>query len=794
MSFAGDEDNRQTPFAHEGVGFHSLRVRLGLRRVRADLITLRTMAGSPRPHFLSLSLFAVCLAASCDKPDTAPGTDTPPGGTPAVEEKGPFANPGGMWMPAQLGAGGHAETLRELGLEYDPAALTKPTEFPLGAIVSLGGCSASFVSAEGLLITNHHCVTRVLSRNSSAEEDLTLNGFLAKTRAEERWAGPKQRVFVTISFLDVTEQVLGGLDKIEDPQARWKEMQDRREKLADTCEAATPDVTCTVASYFEGAQFFQITQLELRDIRLVHAPHAGVGVFGGEIDNWRWPRHTGDYSFLRAYVGPDGKPADHAPENVPYKPKHFLKIASEDLDPGDFVMVAGYPGRTSRLKTGDEVEDAASWFLPRKIARSEQYLAALEAAIGTDDTLRIKANPLVRGLANGLTNAKGMLDGLGKGGVAAKRKQQEAELQAWIEADATRKAAYGTVLAEIAALNAEGRATRDRDEALAELTRSSALLGRAYMIVDAAKKRDKGEGPSEDMIASTKTAFEEEHKSSYARELDRAALRLHLQRAAQLPAEQQPEALRLFVKAETIDDAAIDKALDGLYKKTKLEDPKQVMKLYSSATLASLQKSKDPFIVLVLALGPMVEAAEAIANERAGKMAVLRPRYIAALREFVESQGKVLAPDANSTLRITYGTVRGYSSGGTEHEPFTTASQMLAKHTGEDPFDLPEGVRTAIGAKNFGSYVDPELGELPIDFLADLDITGGNSGSPTLNARGELIGLVFDGNYEAMASDYVFMPDITRSIHVDIRAVLWVMDAVDGADHLLTEMGATPSL
>jgi hypothetical protein len=753
------------------------------------------MAGSPRPHFLSISLFSLCVATSwsCTKPDAAPGTDTPPVGKSDEVEKGPFANPGGMWMPGQLGAGGHAETLRELGLEYDPAALTKPTEFPLGAIVSLGGCSASFVSPEGLLITNHHCVTRALSRNSTPEEDLTQTGFLAKTRADERSAGPKQRVFVTISFADVTEQVLGGLDKIEDPQARWKEMQDRREQLADACEAANPDVICTVASYFEGAQFFQIEQLELRDIRLVHAPDAGVGVFGGEIDNWRWPRHTGDYSFLRAYVGPDGKPADHAAENVPYKPKHYLKIATEDLDPGDFVMVAGYPGRTSRLKTGDEVEDAATWFLPRKIARSEQYLAALDAAIGKDDGLRIKANPLVRGLANGLTNAKGMLDGLGKGGVAVKRKQQEAELQAWIEADAQRKASYGTVLAEIAALNAEGRATRDRDEAFAELTRASMLLARAQMIVDAAKQRDKGAGPSDESIAATKTTLEEDHKS-YARELDRAVLRLHLQRAAQLPAEQQPEALRLFVKGETIDDAAIDKALGDLYKKTKLEDPKQVLKLYSSATFASLQKSKDPFIVLVLALGPMIDAAQTIANERAGKMAVLRPRYIAALREFVESQGKVLAPDANSTLRITYGTVRAYSSGGNDYEPFTTASQMLAKHTGEDPFNLPEGVRTAIGAKNFGSYGDPELGELPIDFLADLDITGGNSGSPTLNDRGELIGLVFDGNYEAMASDYVFLPEITRSIHVDIRAVLWVMDAVDGADHLLTEMGVTPSL
>ena len=755
------------------------------------------MAGSSRPQFLSISLFAGCvlLSGACSKPDASPQTVKPAAVQAEVEEAPTlFENPGGMWMPAQLGSGGHAEILRDLGLEYDPAALTQPTEFPLGAIVSLGGCSASFVSPKGLIITNHHCVTRALARNSSAEKNLMEDGFLAKTMAEELWAGPRQHVYVTISFTNVTEQVLDGLEEIEDPQARWKEMQSRRSELVKACEAASEDVECTVASYFEGAQFFQIEQLELRDIRLVHAPDAGVGVFGGEIDNWRWPRHTGDYSFFRAYVGADGKPADHADTNVPYQPKHYLKVATEDLDPGDLVMVAGYPGRTSRLKTAAEVEQATSWAYPRTIIRYEQYLATLEQAIGSDETLRIKAAPILRGLANGLTNARGMLDGLGKGGLAATRKQQELELQAWIDADAQRKAAYGTLLAEIEALNAEGRATRDRDAAFAEINRSSRLLRRARLVVDAVNDREDGKGgPSKEKLASTEASLIESH-NSYAREIDQAVLRLHLKRAAELPAAQQPEALRLFVTAKTIDEAAIDKAVDALYKSTKLEDPKRVMKLYESAKLSTLKRSRDPFIKLALALAPISEAHEQLEQQRAGKMAVLRPRYIAALREFAKSQGQVLAPDANSTLRITYGTVRGYSSGGTDHVPFTTASEMLAKHTGEDPFDLPEGVRTAITAGEFGSYADPELGELPIDFLADLDITGGNSGSPTLNARGELIGLVFDGNYESMASDWVFMPEITRSIHVDIRSVLWVMDAVDGADHLLTEMGVEPQL
>lgn len=756
------------------------------------------MASSPVRSSLPLSLVVAALAlAACPRPDGSPvDPDNDPPATQDPEPRGAFENPGGMWMPAQLAAPDHRANLESLGLELDPEALTHPTAFPLGAIVSLGGCSASFVSSDGLIITNHHCVQRALTRNSTKDENLIEDGFLAKTRAEERWAGPNQRVYVTRSFTDVTEQVLAGLEDIEDPKARYDEMAERRKALREECEDGKDDVSCRVASFFEGAQFFLIEQLQLEDVRLVHAPDAGVGVFGGEIDNWRWPRHTGDYSFYRAYVGPDGTPADYAEDNVPYHPEHVLKIATGDLDEGDFAMVVGYPGRTSRLKTAAEVADAVQWWYPRKIERYEQYIAAIEAAQGDDETLAIKANPTIRSLGNGLTNAKGMLDGLGKGGLAETKAAQEAELRAWIEQDEQRKAAYGTVLDELQALNEAERATRERDMAFFEIVRSSRLFGRANMILDAAEERAKedGEPPTEEAVARAGAQLRESQKG-YATELDRAALRLHLVRAAALPEDQRPEALGIIV-GEAVDEAAIDKALDRFYGKTKLEDVDKVLALYEKGKLAKLNKSKDPVIAAMVAMRPALEALETREEETAGKLAVLRPRYIAAVREFAASKGETLAPDANSTLRITYGTVRGYKAAdqAEAYTPFTVASEMLAKHTGEDPFDLPEGVRKAIEAENFGPYVDPELGEVPIDFLADLDITGGNSGSPTLNARGELIGLAFDGNYESMASDWVFSPDITRSIHVDIRAVLWIMDAVDGADHLLEEMGVEPQL
>ena len=753
------------------------------------------VVGSP---FVSRSLLVVLASTAflaCTKPDASPGVTQPEGGD--VEPPTPefsFANPGGMWMPSQLAAPEHVENLEQLGLAFDPLALTKPTEFPLGAIVSLGGCSASFVSEQGLIITNHHCVQGALNYNSKEGHNLHETGFLAKNQGEELWAGPTQKIWVTRAFTDVTPRVLEGLDAISDPQARWEEVGKRRQDLASACEADKPDTRCVVASYFEGAQFFQIEQLELRDIRLVHAPDAGVGVFGGEIDNWRWPRHTGDYSFYRAYVGADGQPADFAPTNVPYQPKYHLEVATGDLDEGDLVFVAGYPGRTNRLKTATEVRDAVEWYYPRRIARLEQYIATLEQATAGNEALEIKAEPTLRSLNNGLTNSRGQLEGLSKG-LAADKLAQEQALRDWIAADAGRQAKYGKVLDELAALDAEQTPMREHDAALEELAGASALFGRAREIVGAAKKRSEDKAPSAKEIEKYELGLSVA-QTRYGREIDRAVLRLHLVRAAALPADQQPELLKVLVGAGPVDEAAIDKALTKLYAKTKLEDSKKVVELYRKATLAQLEKSKDPFIVAALAAQPSAEAIQSRQAAVAGKLALLRPIYIEALREWAASEGKTLAPDANSTLRVTYGTVRGYAPTPDlpVYVPFTTASQMLAKHTGEEPFDLPEGVIEGIRAKNYGSYADPDFGELTIDFLADLDITGGNSGSATLNARGELVGLVFDGNYEAMASDWVFMPEITRSIHVDIRSVLWVMDAVDGADWLLEEMGVTPSL
>jgi hypothetical protein len=740
-----------------------------------------------RARPLSLALTSSLVLACAGKADTAK-PEPPPAPAPFK-----FENPGGMWMPRQMAA--HAETLKKLGVAFDPAALTDPTAFPLNAVVSLGGCSASFVSPDGLLITNHHCVTRYLQTNSTPEQNLLKNGYLAKTQADEKSGGPTARVFVTTAVTDVTDKVLGGLESVTDGAERFTKIEERRKQVTNACEAGRPEMACTVASFFEGAQFYQIEQVEIRDVRLVYAPSAGIGNYGGEVDNWQWPRHTGDFSFLRAYVGKDGKPADFSADNVPFKPKHHLKVASDKATADSFVMVAGYPGRTQRLKTATEAQQAADWYYSRQIAVMEEQINLLEGLGKDSPEVAIKTAGKIRGLKNYYKNFQGVRDGLTKGGVAADKARVEGELQKWIDADAGRKAKYGDVLAQMAALAAEKAKTREHDVAHDELLRASALLQMADTIVKLAGEREKPD-------AERKLGFQERDQkdleqgaaameAAFSPVADRAVLRLFLTRAAKLPEAERPELLALFVGKDT-SEAGIDRALNALYKTTKLGETAARVELLRTATPASLAKSRDPFIKLALKIKPIVEAQKAKNEAAAGALALLRPRYIEALRAF---SGE-LAPDANGTLRVTFGTIRGYTPPGktAAYTPFTKLSEVVAKNTGEEPFHAPKALVDAVAARKFGPYVDPTLGEVPVNYLADLDITGGNSGSATLNARGELTGLVFDGNIEAMASDWVFMPAITRSIHVDIRYVLWVMDAVDNADHLLTEMGVTPAI
>jgi hypothetical protein len=520
-----------------------------------------------------------------------------------------------------------------------------------------------------------------------------------------------------------------------------------------------------------------------------------IGEFGGEIDNWMWPRHTGDYSFYRAYVGPDGKPADRADENVPFRPKHYLEIASEPLAAGDFAMVVGYPGTTNRYRLAAEVEEVFDWSYPVQKEVFEEWRRIIADAAGDDKELEIKYASLIAGLDNATKNYGGMLNGFAKGDMLERKRKLEAKLQTWIEADAGRRERYLSALEELRAVAAEDSALRERELFYEYLGRRGELIRTARTLYRLAREKQKPDEEREPGYQERDFRRLEEQmvriSRSYAPEVDRAFYGHFLERYAAIPAAQHVGVYDEWFGFEgtKVNAAALEAKLEAMYAGSGLGDEATRL-AWMEKTPADFEASDDPFIQLAVKMFDSDLKIEEQRKELEGRFDEIRPRYMEALKAFLASRGKVVYPDANSTLRITYGTVQGYRPrDGVLYTPFTVLDGIAAKHTGEVPFAVPEVELAAIREHRVGRWADESLGTVPVNFLTDLDITGGNSGSATLGSKGELIGLVFDGNWESIISDWDFLPDVTRAIHVDIRYVLWAMEELDGAHHLLREMG-----
>ncbi len=706
---------------------------------------------------------------------------------------------GGMWMPQQMVD--LAPRLKKLGFQGNPKAFADLTGMPMGAIVSLGGCSASFVSPDGLIITNHHCVTGALQYNATPERNTVKEGFLAATRADEAWAGPGSRVYVTVAVREVTKDVTGKLAADLTDVQRQLAIEKRAKDLTAACEKE--GLRCRVASFFEGLRWFEIAQVELKDVRLVYAPPASIGNFGGETDNWRWPRHTGDFSFYRAYVGKDGKPAAFDKANVPFKPRHFLQVDTAGASPGDLVVVAGYPGRTARHVTAREMKDTIEWSYPRIVKRYGEMLAILaELSKGSKET-EIHVAQRVRGLANSMKNRQGVLEGAQKGKLLQKKSAAEAELQTWIDADSSRKKKYGGVIAALEDLQVRQEAVRERDATFQELYMNSSLLGSARTLRRLAEERQKPDADREPGYQQRDLERLREAQERLQRTIDlgadRALLRYTLLTAAALPQSQRIEALDAAIGLTAGLSAAeaqakIDTWLGTLYgTPSKIADQKARLALFDGKPEEVLA-AKDPFLDLAAALAPLDKQIRDAQKARAGATSRLGPVYMQAM---LEKAGGLVAPDANSTLRVTFGTVKGVSpQDGIFYLPQTTLQGVVAKvRPGDKEFDAPPALLAAAAkvlAAGKGPFVDAKLGDVPVNFLSDVDTTGGNSGSAVLNAKGKLVGLLFDGTYETVASDLLFDPVNTRSIQVDIRYVLWVASQVSGATRIVEELGVKP--
>jgi len=695
----------------------------------------------------------------------------------------------GMWQPHQLPS--IAKQLKAAGLELDPNDLTELTEFPMGAIVSLGGCTASFVSPKGLVASNHHCVYGSVQYNSTEENNLLKNGFLAKSFDKELPATPGSRIYVTEEITQVTQKITGELNDDVSGIERFKTIDANSKKLVAECES-DDRYRCRVVNFHGGLEYFLFKQLTIRDVRLVHAPATSIGKFGGNIDNWMWPRHTGDYGFYRAYVGKDGQPADYSEDNVPYEPKHFLKINAQGVEEGDYIMVLGYPGRTNRYRTATEVKDSFTWSYPTAKAYREEFIDIIKSNSAPGSDVRIKYESTLAGLANYAKNYGSMINSYNKGTTQQRKEKLESDLAQWIAQTPNREKRFGASLKALDKLINQSNATQERDMVMAYMGRTT-MMRTAFSLYKLANENQKPDmerdrGYQERDIAR----FEQGMKTINRRfdsDIDKKVLHHFVKRYADLSKDQHIKSFDKFLGIHAkSSDKALKKTLDKMYSKTKLGDEKTRL-AWMKKSPSDFKKSSDPFIKLAVATFDARESINDAAEGLSGDIQAYRPKYMEALIAFYKDKGLPVYADANSTLRITYGNVKGYSpKDGMYAAPFTTLEGLAAKHTGEDPFDSPKKQLELIKKKHYGSYAKNDLGSVPVNYLGTLDITGGNSGSPTLNARAEFVGLVFDGVYESIIGDWDYDPKLNRSISVGSRYMLWVMEHVDGAHNLIDEM------
>lgn len=703
----------------------------------------------------------------------------------AVSMIGPVHAGEGMWTPQQLPE--IAEPLAQAGLKLPVEQLANLTGEPMGAVVALGGCTASFVSPQGLVVTNHHCAYGAIQLNSTSEKNLITQGFYAATFADELSAGPTARVYVLEDIMDVTQAARQAIVTAgHRPLARSQALARFRKQQVAQCEQ-TPGYRCQFFS-FDGGNVYRIYKnLEIQDVRLAYAPPDSVGKFGGDVDNWMWPRHTGDFSFYRAYVNRQGKPALFAKDNIPYRPKHWLRLATDPLRDGDFVMIAGYPGRTNRYALLSEFDQAANWLYPHVSQDLKRLIDLVDVAGKKNPDIQVKYASTVASWNNVSKNFDGQVEGFSRIDAREQKRREEAAVLAWLHHQGGKGRQALKAYRQLNQQQQQIQETQSRDWIVGQLSRTG-TIGAAVNLYRLAIERQKPDldrevGYQERDLATIEGSMRQMERR-YVPQMDRQLQRYWLQQYQQLPVKLHLAALDHWLGSR--DDAALDASLDRLAN-SQLGDTQTRLQLMK-ADRDAFEQSQDPAVQLAVALMPDLLAMDLQDKGRQGVELSARPTYLQALADYKKSQKAFVYPDANLSLRITFGHVTGYRKDGTTYTPFTTVQGVVAKETGADPFHSPRALIDAVKAKRYAGLQDPDLQSVPVDFLSDLDITGGNSGSPVLNASGQLVGLAFDGNWESVSSNWVFDPKMTRTIAVDQRYLQWIMREVAPAPNLLKEL------
>ncbi len=678
--------------------------------------------------------------------------------------------------------------LRSQGLEIAPQEIYAIDKASLIYSIVRMGATGSFVSDDGLIITNHHVAFSAVQAASTKENDYLTAGFLARSRAEEIQAkGMTARIIE--SFRDVSADILSAIKPGMSASDRTKAIEKRIKEIVAYIEKENPGKQAEVSEMLVGKTYTLFLYTFLRDIRIVYVPPRSIGEFGGEIDNWMWPRHTGDFSFLRAYVAPDGSSADFSPQNVPFQPKRHLKINPAGVNEGDFVFLLGYPGRTYRHFTASYLEYEEQFRLPWVADWYSWQIDFMKKISENDPEVELRLASRINRLANTMKNYRGKLRGMKKLGLVEKKREEEKELQQFIQADVELYNRYGNVLANIDNVYAEMLVAAEVEMITDQLRSSVNLFNFAWTTYEASIELQKPdlERQSAYMVRNwiqtkegLKLAF-----SNYHEHTDKAIFKALLLRALRSKHPYRIKAIDdLFQKDAS--EQSVEAYCVNAYATSKLTDQKTLLKLLGKP-LEDIKAEKDPILGLVAALYPAYLEAREREKARKGTLDSL----LLSLSEVKERyQGIDFIPDANGTLRLTYGRITGYQpADAVYYRPFTTLAGVLEKMTGKEPFSAPTKLLDLHDSKDFGRFAHAVLGDIPVCLLYNADTTSGNSGSPVLNARGELIGVNFDRTYEAIINDYTWNPDYSRSIAVDIRYVLWIIQKFAGADFLLKEMG-----
>jgi hypothetical protein len=702
----------------------------------------------------------------------------------------------GMWLPDLINKLPLAE-MKKRGFELKPEdiySLTKPSLKDAVVQISIGG-TGSFVSPDGLILTNHHVAFGAVTRASTSEKDYINKGFLAKSRDEEIRA-QGYSIKITQDYKDVSAEVFSAVKPEMSPEERANAITVKRQEMEKANSREKDGIVAQVIEASGGYQYFLYTYLELKDIRLVYAPPKSIGYYGGDDDNFEWPRHCGDFAFLRAYAGPDGNPAEFNKANVPFKPKKFLPINAAGIKEGDFAMAMGYPGATYRLRESYSVEYRQNIQLPDQIVALRQQIEAFTKLGEKDPQLKIKLAERIFSLSNALKSFEGTVAGLKRMDVVARKRAEESEMKKWLDANPPAKAKYGETMPQLESLYRDLTAISLKQNALEGLLNSGDLIEALQFAYERALDREAPEKDRALQFSDKALPMMSEQIGSDWEEREPAAeaklLAASLARMADLPAGQQIQAVEKFFEGKSGKerrDAEAEFAGKAI-EKSKFKSFDEVKKLFT-ASAAELRAIDDPALKLVIAVVDENAPLSKKQTQILSSITTVRPQYVAVMQEFrrATNRGLPYYPDANFTLRFTYGDVRGYKPrNAVTYDYQTSLAGVIAKDTGVEPFNAPEKLKELFNKKDFNSYVDPRLNDVPVNFLATTDITGGNSGSPMMNGRGEIIGLVFDGNYEGLGGDYAYDISSNRTIAVDIRYVLFLTDKFADASYLFNEM------